>query len=291
MDTFIQQLVNGLSIGAIYALVAVGYSLVYSVLGLINFAHGHVYMVGTFATLGLILAGAPFGVAVVGGVLVGAVLGLVIERVAYRPLRGANRIAPTVSAVGAALVLENAALEIWGPRTRTFPNPLPSGTFKLGGATVADLSVVVLVTATLLAIALFGAVRFTGWGRTVRAICDDLPTAELMGLHVNPIVASVYAVGSMLGVVGGVLFAAYYNTVYVGMGFTGTINAFTAAVIGGIGDIRGAFVGGLALGVLQAFAVFQIGSGYQASVTFAVLIALLVVRPHGLFGSPAVNRA
>jgi len=291
VSQFVQQLVNGLAAGSIYALIAVGYNLVYGVLELINFAHGHVYMVSTYVVLALVLGGAPFTVAVVGGMVAGALLGLVIERFAYRPLRNANRIAPTVSAVGAALVLENAALLIWGPATRRFVSPLPDETFVVAGVRVSTMHLVVLGTALMLAGLLSVLVARTKWGRTVRAIRDDLPTAELMGMPVNRIVASVYAFGSVLGVVGGVLYASYYGSVFVGMGFIGTLNAFTAAVIGGIGDIRGSFLGGLLLGVLQSVSVGYVSSGYQNAITFILLIALLVLRPYGLFGRAQVSRA
>lgn len=291
MSELAQQVVNGLAAGSIIALIAVGYNLVYGLLEFMNFAHGHVYMVGTFVVLSLLLAGLPFAVAVLGGAAAGAVLGLLVERLAYRPLRGSQRIVPTVSAVGAALVLENAALRIWGPDTRRFDTPLPATTYELGGVRVTALHLVVLATAALLAVLLFVLVRRTPWGRAVRAIRDDAETARLMGIPVDRIVASVYVLGSVLGVVAGVLFAAYYGSVYVGMGFAGTMNAFTAAVIGGIGSISGSFVGGLLLGLLQTFATGYVSSGYTNAVTFLVLIALLVLRPYGLFGRAQVSRA
>lgn len=286
-----QQIVNGLAAGSIYALIAVGYNLVYGVLELINFAHGHVYMIGTFAVLALVLQGVPFAIALLLGIFIGAVLGVAIERFAYRPLRNVNRIAPTVSAVGAALVLENIALIIWGPATRRFNSPFPQGTFEIAGITLSYMHLIIFGISILLALLLFALVQRTGWGRTVRAIRDDLPTAELMGIRVDIIVPSVYAFGSILGVIAGVLFASYYNSVYVAMGFIGTLNAFTAAVIGGIGNIKGSFLGGLLLGLLQALAVGYIASGYQHAITFVVLIMLLVARPYGLFGRAQLSRA
>jgi len=188
-------------------------------------------------------------------------------------------------------VLENTAQLIWGPTTRPFPNPLPQGLFHVGGLIVADMEPIIVGTAAVIGLLLYLLVRLTPWGRMVRAIRDDLPTAALMGIRVNAIVSSVYVIGAMLGLISGVLFACYYNSVYVAMGFTGTLNAFTAAVIGGIGSIGGGFAGGLLLGVIQALGVGYIGSGYQNTVTFAVLIALLLVRPNGLFGRARINRA
>ena len=284
-------MVNGLAAGAIYALIAVGYNLVYGLLEFMNFAHGHVYMVGAFTAASLLQAGVPFPLAVLGGMVVGALLGLAVERFAYRPLRSAHRIVPTVSAVGAALVLENAALLIWGPETRRFDTPLPDRTFVVLGVRITAMHLIVLATAVVLAVGLFQLVKGTSWGRSVRAIRDDIDTARLMGISVDRIVASVYGFASVLGVIAGVLFAAYYDSVYVGMGFVGTLNAFTAAVIGGIGSVSGSFVGGLVLGLLQTFATGYISAGYTNAITFAILILLLVLRPYGLFGKAQVRRA
>lgn len=286
-----QQVINGLAVGAVYALIAVGYNLVYGLLEFMNFAHGHVYMFGTFTVVSLVAGGVPFPLAVLGGLATGVLLGLAVERFAYRPLRSAHRIVPTVSAVGAALVIENAALRIWGPETRRFDAPLPDRTFEVAGVRITAMHLILLATAAVLAFVLFLLVQKTSWGRSVRAIRDDSETARLMGIQVDRIVASVYAFGSVLGVIAGVLFASYYSSVYVRMGFIGTLNAFTAAVIGGIGSISGSFVGGLVLGLLQTFATGYISSGYTNAITFTILIVLLMVRPYGLFGKASVSRA
>jgi branched-chain amino acid transport system permease protein len=291
MQHFAQQTVNGLAQGAIYALVAVGYSLVYGVLELINFAFGDIFMFSTFIALALVLAGAPFIVAVLGACLVAALLGMVIERVAYRPLRTAPRIAPTVSAIGAALVLENVAQLIWGPNTRAFASPLPKSTFAIGGVTISYLQIIIVALAAALGLALFLIVQKSRWGRSMRAIRDDAPTAELIGVNVNAIITSVYALGSIMGAIAGILFASYYNLLNIQIGFNATINAFTAAVIGGIGSLRGAFLGGLLLGLVQAYVVGFVASGFEDSTTFALLILILLVRPNGIFGRPSVTRA
>jgi branched-chain amino acid transport system permease protein len=290
VSVFLQQLANGLAAGSIYALIAVGYSLVYGVLELINFAHGDVFMFATFAAVALLLAGLPLPLVVILALLIGAGLGLVIERVAYRPLRSANRIAPTITAVGAALILENAAVLIWGPQTRPFPTPVPQGLFQVLGATVSVLQVAILAVAGAMALVVYLVVQHTAWGLAMRAIRDDAATAELIGIPVNRTIATVYAFGSILGVIAGLLYAIYYNAVFVGMGFSGTMNAFVAAVIGGIGSLQGAFVGGLLLGVLQALAVGYIASGFENSVAFLFMIVVLVVRPYGLFGTPRASR-
>ncbi len=291
MTLLAQQLINGLSAGAVYALIAVGYSLVYGVLEMINFAHGDVYMFSTFLTLSFVLMGWPFVLAVVGGIVSAAIVGILIERFAYRPLRNVSRIAPTVSAVGAALVLENVAQLVWGAEPQPFVSPLPNGVVRLGGLIIPQLQLIILGSTAVLALALSFIVQRTGWGRSMRAIRDDPRTAELVGIDVNRIVATVYALGAGLGAIAGVLFATYYNTVYIAMGFTGTLNAFTAAVIGGIGSLRGCFLGGLLLGVAQSLVVGYVASGYSNAVTFSALILLLVFRPHGIFGTPALRRS
>lgn len=291
MDYLLQQLVNGLVIGSIYALIAVGYNLVYGVLGLINFAHGDTYMVGAYVVFAGIGFGLPFALAVLCGLAVGAILGLLIERFAYRPLRNADRIAPTVSAVGAALVLSNVVLLVWGPSTKRFDTPLPNKPFTFLGINLNVMQFVVFGVTAVLAGALYLFVTKSQWGRMVRAIRDDLPTSELIGLPVNRLVSSVYAWGAVLGVLGGVLYASYYHFVFPSMGFQGTLFAFTAAVIGGIGNVPGSFLGGLLLGVIQAIGVGYLSSGYTNAITFTTLIVFLVIRPYGLLGKAAVSRA
>jgi len=290
VSEFGQQLLNGLAAGSIYALLAVGYSLVYGLLELINFAHGHVYMVGTFVVLSSMLAGFPFAFALVIGMGFGALLGVLIERVAYRPFRGANRIIPTVSAVAVTLILENVAAQVWGPATRRFDTPLPTSAIEILGLRISWIQVIVLAVTAVIAVMLYLMVQYTSWGRNVRAIRDDMQSAELVGVPVNRIVTSVYALGGALGVLAGVLFAAYYDSVYVSMGFYGTLYAFTAAVIGGIGDLRGAFIGGVLLGIVQALTAGYISSGYMDAVTFGLLIVFLVFRPLGLSNSGQVSR-
>lgn len=285
-----QQLLNGLAAGSVYALLAVGYSLVYGLLELINFAHGHVYMVGTFVVLSSMLAGLPFAFAVIIGMGFGALLGVLIERIAYRPFRGANRIIPTVSAVAVTLILENIAARVWGPATRRFDTPLPTSAIAVLGLRISWIQVIVLAVTAVIAVLLYLLVQHTSWGRNVRAIRDDMQSAELVGVPVNRIVTSVYALGGALGVLAGVLFAAYYDSVYVSMGFYGTLYAFTAAVIGGIGDLRGAFVGGILLGIVQALTAGYISSGYMDAITFGLLIVFLVFRPLGLSNSGQVSR-
>ncbi|WGF89746.1 branched-chain amino acid ABC transporter permease [Marinivivus vitaminiproducens] len=290
MTDFLQQVVNGLATGSIYALIAVGYSMVYGVLELINFAHGDIFMVATFVTISLMMVGVPWPIAILLGIVTGGLLAMAIERFAYRPLRGADRIVPTITAVGAALILQNVALLTWGPQTRPFPLPFGSGLIDVGGVLITTLQLVIMGLAAVCAIVLFALVQLTPWGRAMRAIRDDATTAELVGIPVNKIVPAVYAVGGALGVVGGILFAAYYNAVYIGMGFAGTMYAFVAAVLGGIGSLKGAFIGGLLLGVMQALAVGYIASGFENTVAFIIMIGILILKPRGLFALPTASR-
>jgi branched-chain amino acid transport system permease protein len=291
VSLFYQEFMNGLASGAIYALIAVGYSLVYGILELINFAHGDVYMFTTYIVLAALLAGLPFPIAVAIGLLAGAVIAAVVERIAYRPLRKANRIAPTVSAVGVALVLENTAQVIWGPEARPFPSPLPTQPISVLGATISVLDIIILAVAAVLALALYLLVHRSRWGSYMRAIRDDLSTAQLMGIPVNRVIVTVYMLGAVFGAIAGILYASDYDVVTVAMGLNGTLYAFTAAVIGGIGSIRGAFAGGLILGLVQSVGVGFFGSGYLNTVTFTVLILFLVFRPAGIAGATSVRRA
>lgn len=290
MDYFLAQVTNGLAAGSVYALVAVGYSLVYGVLKLINFAHGDVYMFGTFAAVALLLSGLPPLLALPLAIVTGAVLAIVVERIAYRPLRDANRIAPTVSAIGAALIIRNAAQSLWGTSTRPFPVRLDAPVLPVFGIGVSTIQVGVFGAALLLMLGFDFFIRHSLAGKAMRAVSQDMVAAGYMGIPVNRIVVLAYGLGGALGVAGGILFALNYNTVFVAMGFAGTMKAFIAAVIGGIGNLRGAFVGGLGLGVIEALATGYVSSGYRDAIAFGVLILVLLVRPEGLLGARAANK-
>ena len=288
LDYFCAQLINGLSAGGIYAVAAVGYSMVFGVLQMHNFAHGDTLMFGAFAALGLIVAGVPAAVALPLALMLGAAMGFVIERVAFRPTRGANRMVPTVSAIGVALIIRNAAQSMWGTTTQAFPLDIPSHTFTMFGIGVSSTQILVFLTACglMLAVQLF--VSRTLIGKAMRAVQQDVDAAGYMGIPVNRVISLVYVMGGALGVAAGLLFSIEYNTVFLMMGFTVMIKAFVAAVIGGIGNIRGAFIGGLLLGVVEAMTSGYLSSGYRDAISFAVLIAVLLVRPQGLLGRPLV---
>lgn len=289
MQFFVTQLLNGLTSGVVYAMLAVGYSLVYGILQQINFAHGYVYMFGAFVTASLISGGAPLPIAILGGLAAGAIIAVVVERLAYRPVRG-NRMAPTVTAVGVGLIIENVARLIWSSRIRPMPFPLQTEIIHLGPVIISPLQIVIAGVGIAMAALLWVIIKKTDLGRAMRAVRDDLPTAELMGIPVNRVVVTVYVLGALFGVVGGILYGAYYNVLSVTMGFSGTLNAFTATVIGGIGSVWGAFAGGLLLGVVQAMVTGYVSSALLNTVTFALLIAFLLFRPTGIAGVPATSR-
>jgi branched-chain amino acid transport system permease protein len=289
MQFFTTQLLNGLTSGVVYAMLAVGYSLVYGILQQINFAHGYVYMFGTFVTASLITSGCPLWLAIIAGLVAGAVIAIAVERFAYRPVRG-NRLAPTVTAVGVGLIIENVARLIWTSKIRPMPFPLQSDIIRLGPVLISPLQIVVAVVGIAMAAVLWIIITKTDLGRAMRAVKDDLATAELMGVPVDRVVVTVYVLGALFGVVGGILYGAYYNTLSVTMGFSGTLNAFTATVIGGIGSVWGAFAGGLLLGVLQAMVTGYVSSALLNTVTFGLLIAFLLFRPTGIAGVHVASR-
>jgi len=282
-DYVFKQLLNGLAAGSIYALVAVGYNMVYGILELINFAHGDIYMFGTFIALTLLASIVPVPVAILLACLAGGLIGILVERVAYRPVRNAQRVVPMISAVGAALVLRNAAQLIWGTETMPFPQLFPTQMIQVGNVQVNTLQIIVLVLALSLTGVFAVIVRKTKLGKATRSVAQDIPAAKLMGIEVNRIIRFVYFAGGFFGVAGGILFAMYY-AVWIGMGFLGTMKAWIACIIGGIGSLKGAFVGGLLLGITEAFISGFISSAYRDAICYGLVMIVLVVRPMGIFG-------
>ncbi|WP_018507491.1 branched-chain amino acid ABC transporter permease [Thiobacillus thioparus] len=309
MDIFLQQLINGLVLGSVYALVALGYTMVYGILELINFAHGEITMMGAMVALSVIGAlalaapGLP-GVLVLASGLVVAIpvcvaLGLVIERVAYRPLRHAPRLAPLITAIGVSIILQNVAMLIWGKQYIPFPAILPQGRHTLYGASITDVQIAILLLATAIMLLLILMVQKTRLGRAMRATAQSRQVASLMGVDVNRVIAATFAIGSALAAVAGVMVSAYYGLAHYYMGFLLGLKAFSAAVLGGIGNLGGAMLGGLLLGLIESFGAGYIGdltggflgSNYQDVFAFFVLIAVLVFRPSGLLGARVVERA
>jgi len=309
MDIFIQQLINGLVLGSIYALVALGYTMVYGILELINFAHGEVTMMGAMVALAVI--GALMGVApdlpgiviVLGGVLVAVpvcmLLGFGIERLAYRPLRNAPRLAPLITAIGLSIVLQNVAMLIWGRQYIAFPPLLPQDSHALFGAHVSTLQLFIVALSIVVMLGLWFTVQKTRLGRAMRATAQSREVAALMGVNVNGVIAATFVIGSALAALAGVMVSAYYGLAHYYMGFLLGLKAFSAAVLGGIGNIAGAMLGGLLLGVIEALGAGYIGdltggflgSNYQDVFAFFILILVLVFRPSGLLGERVASRA
>ena len=309
MDIFLQQLINGLVLGSVYALVALGYTMVYGILELINFAHGEITMMGgmialaVIGALGLAAPGMP-GVVLLGAGLLIAIavcmaLGLLIERVAYRPLRNAPRLAPLITAIGVSIILQNVAMLIWGKQYIAFPPILPQGRHTLFGATISDTQIIILLLAASLMLGLTLMVQKSRLGRAMRATAQSRQVASLMGVDVNRVVATTFLIGSALAAIAGVMVSAYYGLAHYYMGFLLGLKAFSAAVLGGIGNLAGAMLGGLLLGVIEAMGAGYIGditggflgSHYQDVFAFFVLILVLVFRPSGLLGERVAERA
>ena len=286
--TFVQQLINGLSLGSLYALIAIGYTMVYGILRLINFAHGDLLMVAAYVgVMGVGLFAWPWPVAFGLAIAVTGLMGVLLERGAYRPLRRAPRISLLISAIAVSFLLENLALVIYGGRAKPFPVPEAfSGAVSLGGLYIPRLSFLIpLATAVFLA-GLFYIVYRTQTGRAMRAIARDLEMTGLMGIDVNRIIAFTFLLGSLLAGAGGVLWAMKYPQVNPFMGILPGLKAFIAAVLGGIGNVGGAVLGGLLLGMLEIMIVafFPSWAGYRDAVAFVLLIILLLARPTGLLG-------
>jgi branched-chain amino acid transport system permease protein len=307
MDIFLQQIINGLVQGSIYALVALGYTMVYGIMGLINFAHGEVVMIGTLVTITvagtLIKAGMPVALAGLAGVsasvLVCMALGWGLERVAYRPLRHAPRLTPLITAIGMSIVLQNLAMMIWGRNYLSFPALLPKVNFELAGANFTAIQIIiVLVSATTMGGLLLLVYR-TKLGMAMRATAQNPAVASLMGVNINRVIAAAFVIGSALGAVAGVMVGTYYEIAHYQMGFMLGLKAFTAAVLGGIGNLAGAMLGGILLGLIEALGAGYIGdltggflgSHYQDIFAFVVLIGVLMFKPSGLFGEKTGDRA
>jgi branched-chain amino acid transport system permease protein len=309
MDIFLQQILNGLVLGSVYALVALGYTMVYGILGLINFAHGDVVMVGALTALSVMTGIAAAGLGLPGPLVVllalvvamgvCMLLGFSIERIAYRPLRKAPRLAPLITAIGVSILLQNIAMLVWGRRYHTFPPLLTPTPHNFFGATITDLQIFIILVSALIMAGLLALVHFTRLGRAMRATAENQVVAGLMGVNINRIIAATFVIGSALAAIAGVLVSANYSIAHYYMGFMLGLKAFTAAVLGGIGNLGGAMLGGLLLGLIESIGAGYIGdltggflgSHYQDVFAFVVLIAVLVFRPTGLLGERVAQRA
>jgi branched-chain amino acid transport system permease protein len=307
MDTFFQQIINGLVLGSIYALVALGYTMVYGILGLINFAHGDIVMIGALVALSVFkaLAGSGMPVALVLLIAVGSamaacmLLGVGIERVAYRPLRHAPRLAPLITAIGVSILIQYSAALIWGKQYIAMPTLLKPGEIVIGGVFLTGLQAAIFLLACAVMAGLYWFVTRTRLGTAMRATEQNPEVAGLMGIDINWIIALTFLLGSALGAVAGVMIVLYYGIGHYYMGFMLGLKAFTAAVLGGIGNVTGAMLGGLLLGIIESFAAGYIGdltggvlgSNYRDIFAFLVLVVVLILRPSGLMGQPSPERA
>ena len=307
MDIFLQQIINGLVQGSVYALVALGYTMVYGILGLINFAHGEVVMVGAMVALMaiqalLITALSPVLVLLLSVMIAVAAcmaLGYGIERIAYRPLRHAPRLAPLITAIGVSIVLQTLAMIIWGREYHAFPPLLTNSSHHIAGAIVTEVQIAIVLVAIVVMLCLMLLVHRTRLGRAMRAVSENQTAASLMGVNSNQVIATTFMLGSALAAIAGIMISANYGVVHYYMGFILGLKAFTAAVLGGIGNLQGAMLGGILLGLIESLGAGYIGpltggilgSHYQDALAFMVLITVLVFRPSGLLGARVSDRA
>jgi branched-chain amino acid transport system permease protein len=298
---FTQQLINGLSLGAVYALIALGYTMVYGILQLINFAHGEVYMLGAY--LGIIVLGLltylgftayslPLSLllTVIISMAFCAAYGAVIERVAYRPLRNASKLAPLISAVGMSIILQNFVMLAQGKEYKNLPPMLPAEGFSIFDANVSPVQIYILTASILIMVGLHFFVARTRLGKAMRATSQDRVMAGLVGININQVISITFMIGSALAAVAGVMVTLYYGVVHFFMGYLAGIKAFTAAVLGGIGSIPGAMLGGFMLGLIENFGASYISSVYKDAFAFLVLIITLIIRPAGLLGQKSIDK-
>ena len=309
MDTFIQQILNGLVLGSMYALIALGYTMVYGVLNLINFAHGDVMMVGAMVGLtviNLLQSAAPglpgyadLAIAIAVAVPACMLVNVIIERVAYRRLRNAPRLAPLITAIGVSMLLQTFAMMIWGRSPLPFPQLLSGESLHIGGALISQTQVLLLVLAALAMFALVYLVEQTKMGRAMRAVAENPRVAGLMGVNSDRVIVATFAIGAGLAAVAGVMWGANYASITFTLGVLPGMKAFCAAVLGGIGNIYGAMIGGILLGLIESLGAGYIGaltggflgSHYQDIFAFVVLILVLTVRPSGIMGERVADRA
>ena len=286
MELLIQQLVNGLAVGSIYALIALGYTMVYGTIKLINFAHGDVYMMGAFiGYFAVMVLKLNVFLALLVAMVTCAILGVVIERVAYKPLRKSTRVAALITAIGVSYLLENAMSYFFGAESRPFPSDFGTETFTLFGDISVNGKQILIFGITILLMALLQfIVRYTKMGKAMRAVAVDEQAAQLMGIDVDGVISFTFALGSALAGIAGVLVGVYYNTISTTMGITVGLKAFVAAVLGGIGSIPGAMVGGYLIGLLETMVSFFGYSPYRDGVVYFLLFIILIVLPAGLFG-------
>ncbi len=307
MDILLQQLINGLTLGAVYAVVALGYTMVYGIIQLINFAHGELVMIGAMVALSVIRALSPLGLppaivlfaAAAAAVPVCMALGYAMERLAYRPLRRAPRLAPLITAIGISIILQHLALLMWSRNPLSFPSVFPTRSYSVGGAAITNVQIAIIVSSVVMMAALAWIVYRTRLGTAMRATAQNATVAALMGIDANRVIALTFLLGAALAAVAGIMVAGYYGIAHYTMGAQLGLKAFCAAVLGGIGNVPGAMLGGVLLGIVESLGAGYIGdltnnvfgSNYQDVFAFLVLILVLVFRPSGLLGERVGDRA
>ena len=282
---FWEQLINGLTLGSSYALIALGYTMVYGIVQLINFAHGEIYMFGAFVGLYLVTSGMNIFIALVGAMIFCMLLGMLVERIAYRPLRGkSSRLSALISAIGVSIFLSTLMALYRGTNTTRYPEILGNSSYSLGSIQISSLQIIILLVSAFLMVGLQVMIQKTRIGKAMRACSQDLEASSLMGINVNGVISATFAIGSALAAAGGVMVGIYYNAVWPYMGMMAGMKAFSAAVLGGIGSVPGAMIGGLSLGVMEIMGVAYLSSSYKDAIAFAILILVLIIRPQGLMG-------
>ncbi|KUO77459.1 MAG: ABC transporter permease [Desulfosporosinus sp. BRH_c37] len=287
-NNLMQQLINGLALGSIYALIALGYTMVYGIIGMINFAYGEIFMFGAYA--GLVLALTNYVnvyVALLGATFITMVLGVVIERIAYKPLRRSSRLSALISAIGVSIFLSSLMVRVKGPNTRGFPKLFENRIFEIGNFQITIYQIVIIGVAALLMLGLHLFVNYTKTGRSMRACSQDQDAAKLMGVNVDRVISITFAIGSGLAGAAGVLAGIYFNAVQPYMGLMAGLKAFAAAVLGGIGSIPGAMIGGLVIGLTEIMGITVNLSEYRDAFAFAILILVLLFKPSGIMGRKA----
>jgi len=300
MEQFFQQLTNGLAVGGIYALIALGYTMVYGVLKLINFAHADLFTLGAYLGLTLLTSmaltnhlGPLWGTLLLALMVMGliALVGALLDRVAYRPLRASPRLSAVVSALGASIFLQNTIMLIYGARFQVYPqNILPKAAIDIGGLSIPVVRLMVLATSVIMMAALYLFIQKTKIGTAIRAAAIDQGAARLMGIDVNRVILMVFLVGPALGGLAGLMVGLYYGQINFTMGWNYGLKAFTAAILGGIGNIPGAMVGGLLLGIIEAMGAAYLSMAWKDAIAFCVLIIILIVRPTGLLGERVAEK-
>lgn len=292
---FLQQIINGLTLGAVYALIALGYTMVYGILQLINFAHGEVYMIGAYlgiiifgflTAMGLTAISLPLSIiiTIIFSMLFCAAYGMTIERIAYKPLRNAPRLSPLISAIGVSIFLQNFVMLSQGATDKVFPPILKAEGLSILNARITFLHIFILIASILMMVGLHLFIMKTRLGKAMRATAQDRKMASLLGIDIDWVISITFIIGSALAAAAGVMVAMYYGLVNYFIGYVAGIKAFTAAVLGGIGSIPGAMLGGLILGLMEAFGASYISSEYKDAFAFGLLIVILILRPEGLLG-------